>query len=332
MRNLSQPLTPLYYADVEKQLKRIFFNILFLPLLKVIEQTAPQNIVLNASDPLRDALRTGRIQYSNGVFSGEFSSGITRALRRLGGEFDHRSKVYRLAPAAVPGWIISEAMGYQAKAQKTHEAALRVLDETQKFLERIISENVVNPEQSITKIESGFKHAADVLKVSPTLSPEAKTELKKEYTKNMSLWIDKFSREEISELRQRVEKNAMEGYRFDRLIASIKNRYSVTENKAVFLARQETSLFLAKFREKRFKDGGVSRYRWSTSQDARVRPAIGLKGKAREDAGNHRALNGKVFFYDEPPIVNPHTGKRANPGQDYNCRCVDVPVLEGLDR
>lgn len=332
MTNLAQPLTPLYYADVEKQLKRIFFNILFLPLLKVIEQTVPKDIVLNAADPLRDALRTGRIQYADGVFSGEFSAGISRSLRRLGAEFDHRRKVYRLAPAGVPGWIVSEAMSYQTKAKGTHDAAIRVLNETQEYLERIVKENLVNPEQSITKIEKGFKHAADVIRVSPTLTPEAKAELKKEYTKNMSLWIDKFSREEITALRERVEKNAMEGYRFDRLIASIKNRYSVTENKAAFLARQETSLFLAKFRQKRFQDGGISRYRWATSHDARVRPAIGLKGKSREDAGNHRVLNRTVQRYDEPPIVNPHTGKRANPGQDYNCRCVDIPVLEGLDR
>lgn len=323
MNALVQTLRPAYFADVERQLRRIFYEILFAPLLVAIEKANSQaaEVRINvAEDALREALKSGRVQYSSGIFSGEFSSAISRSLRRLGATFDSRSKVYRLDPSRIPGWVTVEATAYAMKAKGTHEELLRILNETSSHLESLVKENPVNAEKSIDSIEAGFKHAADLIKVSPKLSPESKAELKREYSKNMDLWIDKFSRQEIEALRRRVELNAQQGFRFDRLIASIKNRYSVSENKAAFLARQETSLFLAKFREKRFKDAGIRRYRWSTAGDRRVRDG-------------HERLNGKIFSYDDPPIVQSiPTIRRANPGQDYNCRCVDIPVFEGADR
>lgn len=322
MNAFIQPLKPAYFADVEKQLRRIFYEVLFAPLLATIERATAQDAAVRenvSSDPLRDALHSGRIQYEAGIFSGEFSAPISRALRRIGATFDSRSKVYRLHPSQVPPWVTSEATSYQMKARGTHKALLAELDKMQGSLAEILKGKQVNAEASIKHIEKGFEHAAEAMKVSPTLTPAAKEELKTQYTQNMNIWIQKFSEEEIVALRERVELNATQGYRFDRLINSIKNRYSVSENKAAFLARQETSLFLAKFREKRFADGGVRRYRWSTAGDERVR-------------SSHAHLNGQVFSYDQPPITDPTTAARNNPGQDYNCRCVDIPVFEGQER
>lgn len=320
MNPFVQPLKPAYFDDVEKQLRRIFWEILFAPLLSIVEAATAQRIILNAQDdPLRDAMQSGRVQYSNGIFSGEFSAAISKALRRLGASFDPRSKIYRLDPARVPGWIMTEATSYARKAKSTHEELMRVLNETQSRLESLVPAHPVNAGRSIETIDRNFEAAARQLEIAPRLSDQAKAELKREYTKNMEIWITDFSQKEIQALRERVELNALQGYRFDRLITSIKNRFSVTENKAAFLARQETSLFLAKFREKRFADAGVRRYRWSTAHDTRVRH-------------DHRHLNGEVFSYDQPPIVDQTTGRRGNPGQDYNCRCVDIPVLDGLDR
>lgn len=292
-----------------------------MPMLNIIEEIAPyHSVLLNETfDALRDAMRHGRIQYADGVFSGELSAVISRALRKLGARFDKRSKVYRLAANLVPGWVISDAISYKMKAKAAHDAVLRVLDETQNNLDRLIKDRPINATQSINHIEDGFKKAAERIRVPPRLSPEAKAGLLREYSNNMDLWIDKFCREEIQDLRQRVQANALQGYRFDRLITSIKNRYSVSENKAAFLARQETSLFLASFRKYRFLEGGVRRYRWSTAHDKRVRH-------------DHRKLEGTVWAYDNPPITDDETGARNNPGQDYNCRCVDIPVLDGLDR
>ena len=48
---------------------------------------------------------------------------------------------------------------------------------------------------------------------------------------------------------------------------------------------------------------------------------------------SHRHLNGKRFSWNDPPVVDARTGRRCHPGQDYQCRCVALPVfdLETLD-
>ena len=61
--------------------------------------------------------------------------------------------------------------------------------------------------------------------------------------------------------------------------------------------------------EFRQRGAGITKYKWSTSRDGSVRP-------------EHKTNNGKIFNWDRPPA------KTGNPGFDYNCRCVAIPILE----
>jgi hypothetical protein len=54
---------------------------------------------------------------------------------------------------------------------------------------------------------------------------------------------------------------------------------------------------------------------WSTVQDERVRE-------------RHAELNGKRFKWGDPPVVDIQTGRRAESGEDYQCRCVALPVFD----
>jgi uncharacterized protein with gpF-like domain len=38
-------------------------------------------------------------------------------------------------------------------------------------------------------------------------------------------------------------------------------------------------------------------------------------------------LNGMKFSWTEPPITNKQTGARNNPGCDFGCRCLALPVI-----
>ena len=106
----------------------------------------------------------------------------------------------------------------------------------------------------------------------------------------------------------------MEGYRAERMEQVIRNEYGVSRNKARFLARTETALLVSKYREENYKEAGVNYYRWSSSQDQRVRPL-------------HRKLNGQIFAWNDPPIIDERRGKKGNPGEIWGCRCVSVPIL-----
>ncbi len=132
----------------------------------------------------------------------------------------------------------------------------------------------------------------------------------------MNLQIKNFTDKMIVQLRDEVEQSALGGYRFEDLAKRVETRYGVAQNKARFIAQQETSLFLAKQRESRFSEVGCVEYIWSGVGDERERH-------------DHKALNGRRFRYDDPPVVDVRTGRKANPGQDFGCRCADRPILPG---
>lgn len=90
---------------------------------------------------------------------------------------------------------------------------------------------------------------------------------------------------------------------------------NVTRRQAALIARDQVLSLNAQVTEKRHAAAGVEKYTWRTSGDGDVRPA-------------HRALNGKVFAYADPPVVDARKGRRENPGQDYQCRCTAEPVID----
>ncbi len=327
-----QRLKPAYYDPIESQIQAILYDILFRPLVAIAQDATDQmsesaHGMMNAvGNALQSALRSGKVQYEGGVFSGQFSAAIVSVLRAIGARWIKPEKVYKQDPAQVPGWVKAEAAAYESTARGAHGLMKSKLAEIERDLDSVLDKKEIHAKRTMREIQKDFRHVAEELQVSPELSEDSSARLAAAYNQNIKLYIKTFSRDMIGDLRTIVEKNATTGYRFDKLIPQIQGRYAVTQNKAKFLARQETGLFMAKYRQERFGEAGVTLYRWSTSHDERVRPAPGTHGVARQN--NHRRLDGRVFAYADPPVVDTATGRRANPGEDFNCRCVDVPVLD----
>lgn len=88
----------------------------------------------------------------------------------------------------------------------------------------------------------------------------------------------------------------------------VRDLFGVTDRRAKFIARDQVSKLNGNITELRHTNLGITQYTWQTREDDKVRTT-------------HAANEGKVFSYSNPP---PQTG---NPGQDYNCRCVAIPVI-----
>lgn len=303
-----------------------FQKLLFKPLLdvaaeynsqftKITTGKIPAELKNDSVSPLMYALRTGIVQYKTGVFSGKFSRAISAGLRHIGARFDARTGTYRIKDIEVPAGIKSEAAVYEVNAKSIHETLLRKLNEIQDNLAPTMELFDFDSSAAIAAVEQGFDKTTKSLAIMPELTEASRNILREEYSENMKLSIQKFAEETIKDLREKTEENATAGYRFDKLAAEIQDRYKISETKAKFLARQETSLFMAEFRKNRFSEAGITRYIWRDSGKPCVRP-------------DHKRLNGRTFFYSDPPIVDRASGRRGNPGQDYGCQCIDEPVLD----
>lgn len=117
--------------------------------------------------------------------------------------------------------------------------------------------------------------------------------------------------QELDQVAQIIERGLQEGSRFHSMTQSIQERFGIAKRRARLIARDQTSKLNASLTRLRQQELGVEEYIWQTAGDERVRPT-------------HRAHDGKKFRWDNPPKDTGH------PSTDINCRCVAIPVLDGL--
>lgn len=108
-----------------------------------------------------------------------------------------------------------------------------------------------------------------------------------------------------------VERGLQEGKTYSDVSKEIQKSFGISERRATLIARDQTKKLNSSLTKLRQQELGVEEYVWQTAGDERVR-------------STHKANDGKKFRWDKPPSVTGH------PGNDINCRCVALPVLEGL--
>ena len=92
---------------------------------------------------------------------------------------------------------------------------------------------------------------------------------------------------------------------------AIEKLTGTTKNHAMFIARDQVSKLNGQLTGMRQQELGITRYRWRTARDERVR-------------ANHATKEGRIFLWTQPPSDTGH------PGEDFNCRCYAEPVMEDL--
>lgn len=104
------------------------------------------------------------------------------------------------------------------------------------------------------------------------------------------------------------------GTRVEEIARELQEATGATKARADLIARDQVLSLNAQVTRDRHEAAGITSYTWSASRDVRVRK-------------RHKELDGEVIDYDDPPIVDERTGRRAHAGQDYRCRCVAIPIL-----
>lgn len=135
-----------------------------------------------------------------------------------------------------------------------------------------------------------------------------------------------------TETLQQMEAVVAEGtsgqLRVEDLAERISSALGVSGSRAELIARDQTLKSNAQLTRTTQEQVGVTEYIWTTSRDERVRGRPG--GKWANSHADHWALDGTVQKWAQPPITNPRTGAANHPGEDIQCRCVAVPVVDRL--
>lgn len=302
-----------YWRNIEAEIIRILADLIFHPLLRDLRK--PEREIQNTVSSLLDAISQGTIWWQDGIFKGKYNAAITRALKALGATYNEPSKTFSLPRELIPIDVRLAQTRADARYNDLRHSMLRTMDEMHIESINQISSIPDSYADTIDWMEGDFQKSLRAITIEAKLTESQRGIIAAEWGQNLDKYVKDFAAEKILEMRELVSTNAFAGRRANDLVEMLKDNYGISQRKARFLARQETSLLLSKFRETRYRDVGANRYRWSTSHDERVRH-------------DHKDLNNKIFDWILPPVTNRRTGARNHPGEDFGCRCVAIALIE----
>lgn len=131
-------------------------------------------------------------------------------------------------------------------------------------------------------------------------------------SKNVDL-IKSLGDQELDRIEDLLDTAERGAWRVEELRKAIQSEFDVTKSKADLLARDQTLKLNAQISKHRQTSVGITQYTWSGSLDERERP-------------EHLGLEGTTQDWNDPPVTN-ENGDRNHPGEDYQCRCVPIPIL-----
>lgn len=294
------------------------YHMIYKPLIDLL---TPSAVVHNAkSSVLIKAFAERKIYFSDGFVYGKFNAAISKALKELGASFNKTRSAFKLELTQLPPEIRSSI----AQGTTVEKDAI---DRVMRKIQELSAANLVIPgvdsiaDETLQDLHKQFHKVTPAdLEIPVEMNDASREKIKADYISNIDLKIKGWGADAIERVRDRVILEVGAGTRAEKLKDVLFSEFGVTESRVKFIARQETSLFVSKFRQTRYEDAGIDQYRWSTSNDERVRD-------------DHKDLNNRVFSWDNPPIVDKRTGRKANPGEDFGCRCVALPVFKvaGVD-
>lgn len=143
----------------------------------------------------------------------------------------------------------------------------------------------------------------DILKEAPKLRPTVE-----EFTKENVALIKSIPKEAMEGLRHALVAAGLEkGVRPERLAKMLEERYGVAQRRAQLIATDQVGKLMSSLTEERHRELGITKYRWRTSRDNRVRRL-------------HVRREGVVFEYDNPP-------PDGHAGAAIRCRCWCEPIV-----
>ncbi len=99
------------------------------------------------------------------------------------------------------------------------------------------------------------------------------------------------------------------------LVPFLQNHKGITLRRARIIAYDQTRKAYNNINKGRMEKLGLEEYKWLHSAGGQHPREL------------HESYSGKIFRFDNPPIIDKRTGERGIPGQAINCRCRMVPVI-----
>lgn len=170
-------------------------------------------------------------------------------------------------------------------------------------------------------VNASLKQLSGGLTLKAPILPESlKDPLKASITQNVSL-----IRNIQVEFAKRIETSVLAsiqtgGTGTQQIFEAVSKIDGMTQRRAKIIADDQTRKVTSAMNQARMVAAGVEEYEWIHS--GRIEGAREL----------HLEYDGKIFRYDDPPIVDEATGERGTVGTLIHCSCVSRPILNFMNK
>lgn len=164
--------------------------------------------------------------------------------------------------------------------------------------------------------DSGMREALKTagFAVQFELTPEMREAFEASLAENISL-IKSIPEQYLSDVEGIINRSYGAGRDLATMVEELRDRYKVTSDRAVLIARDQSNKANAVVIRTRQLQLGITEAIWKHSHAGRVpRPS-------------HLKADGKVYKISEGMFLD---GKWVQPGQEINCRCTSRAVIPGL--
>lgn len=219
-------------------------------------------------------------------------------------------EVMDAAPGTNPADVIAMAFGHILERWQ------RIFDEaSQVIASKMVNANILRSNRELPK---SLKDVA----IDMTLKPSPAFNVYMEAaTQEAAALIKRVPGEFIPNVQQDVMRSITQGNGLQDLIRDLDKREVKVKNWSVNVAKDQTRKSYATVNRVRMQEAGIRKFKWIHS------------GGSNDPRHYHMApwpagLNGGIFSFANPPIIDRKTGERGFPGQLPFCGCTFAPYIE----
>ncbi len=115
-------------------------------------------------------------------------------------------------------------------------------------------------DKTIFRVDKEIKGSLAKVAISPELTDEARKIIADEWQENARLKIKGCVKAQVQKMRAHIRANTLKGVRYEDSINAVRRSLGVSERRAKFIARQETSILMSKFKKARYTEAGSQEY------------------------------------------------------------------------
>lgn len=147
-----------------------------------------------------------------------------------------------------------------------------------------------------------------------SISEETLQILNASVTENVNL-IKSISEHYLNGVQQAVMRSITSGGGLNDLIPYLQRSKEITHKRAKMIALDQTRKAFNSINKGKMDNLGIKKFEWLHT---------GGSNAPRKD---HIEMSGKIFSFDNLPVIDKNTGERGIPGQAINCRCRMAAVI-----